>query len=227
MSQPPRGLTFPDPQEVFEANMTALDAERAAWADGIVAGTGIPPRMAEYTLASFPAKGLDYYSAVLRYVTDQTAAFPRLSGLIILGPAGTGKTGLATSAFRRLIEEFGRYYGTPSYERSGWWISQEDLLDCLRADSGALETDSLTRAQTTGLLYIDDLVSSRGITAWAFEQIFKVIDARYKACLPIIATANLSAFDDLDDIDRRLSGRLREICYIVEIPADGQDLRRR
>lgn len=69
------------------------------------------------------------------------------------------------------------------------------------------------------LLIIDDLGAERD-TEFTWENVMNVIDARYRAGLPLIITTNLEPkdFTDRGDIRRqRVFSRLKEMCVCLEV----------
>lgn len=77
------------------------------------------------------------------------------------------------------------------------------------------------------LLIIDDLGIERN-TEYALEQVYAVIDERYKAGLPVIITTNLT-MDELrrpaDVAHARIYSRVLEMCTPVQIT--GEDRRQK
>ena len=55
-------------------------------------------------------------------------------------------------------------------------------------------------------------------TDWAYEQVFKIIDRRYREMLPLVVTTNLAS----SALDARLLSRLQDRKYSVVIDIDGQ-----
>ena len=62
-------------------------------------------------------------------------------------------------------------------------------------------------------------------TEYAKEQVYAVIDERYKANLPLIITTNLTDFKTEDDVRRRrVYDRIFEVCTPIKM--DGESKRR-
>jgi DNA replication protein DnaC len=75
------------------------------------------------------------------------------------------------------------------------------------------------------LLILDDLGAERG-TEYALEQVFAVIDARYRSRKPLVVTTNLTldALKHPDDLAHaRIYDRILEIC--APILFGGENLR--
>ena len=69
------------------------------------------------------------------------------------------------------------------------------------------------------LLIIDDLGAERD-SAYATEQVFSVIDRRYKMMRPVIITTNLSYNEILNCTDcdrRRIYDRIMEMCHPIQV----------
>ena len=128
-------------------------------------------------------------------------------GLLLYGGVGTGKTYIACMIANALIDKgypvlvtnFARVLST----LQGTYDKQEYL-------------DSLNQFQ---LLIIDDLGIERD-TGYAKEQVFNIIDSRYRAGLPMIITTNLTMqklATESDLADKRVYDRILERCYPVEV----------
>ena len=77
------------------------------------------------------------------------------------------------------------------------------------------------------LLVIDDLGIERD-TAYAKEQVFNIIDSRYRSGLPMIITTNLTMekIKNPEDIEnRRIYDRILERCFPIEV--EGSSRRRK
>lgn len=144
--------------------------------------------------------------------------FPELKkqgkGLLLYGQCGTGKTYAACEVANALIDKgysvlvtnFARVLN----ELQATYVKQE-YIDSLNDNS---------------LLILDDLGIERD-TAYAREQVYNVIDARYRAGLPMIITTNLTMdkIKSTQDIDNmRIYDRILEKCFPILV--DGGNRRR-
>ena len=90
---------------------------------------------------------------------------------------------------------------------------------------GSERADFLASLNAYDLLILDDLGAERG-TEYALEQVFVVIDARYRSRKPLIVTTNLTldALKHPDDLPHaRIYDRILEIC--APILFSGENLR--
>lgn len=129
-------------------------------------------------------------------------------GLLLCGTVGTGKSFLAASIANALIDQ-----GTPCLMTNFSRIISR-ISEKFGGDQKYL--DNLNRFD---LLIIDDLGAERD-TEFTWEKVMDVIDARYRAGLPLIITTNLSMrqLSDQSDIRRqRVYSRLREMCVFLEV----------
>ena len=145
--------------------------------------------------------------------------FPELKkqgkGLLLYGQCGTGKTYAACEVANALIDK-GYSVLVTNFAR---------VLNELQATYQKQEyIDSLN---DNSLLILDDLGIERD-TPYAREQVYNVIDARYRAGLPMIITTNLTmdkikATQDIDNM--RIYDRILERCFPLEV--DGGNRRRK
>jgi DNA replication protein DnaC len=162
-----------------------------------------------------------------------------ISGLLLTGSVGTGKTHLAVGVLRHLVEEKGI---------DGRFVTVPDFLDRLRQsyDKGAGETTGQIFAPTfaAGLVVIDELGAARG-TDWVFETIELLIGGLYNRMTPVIVTTNFRNLDPGgsaaagnndyaraarpetlgDRIGARMFSRLQQMCTAVDMT--GPDYRTR
>ena len=173
---------------VDEATNTASDCrcragriarKRAASLEG-----RIPKR---YQGASFdrpPVLGMPevVISEVRGYVRNLSARLEEGRGMWLVGDVGTGKTTLAMIVSAAALNA-GHTVAIYSLPR---------LLNLIRDEIGSENSllDLLDRLSGVDLLHIDDL-GAQHTTPWRLEQIYSIVDARYQAGKPIIATTNL------------------------------------
>ena len=136
-------------------------------------------------------------------------------GLLLWGDVGTGKSFLAACIANALLEK-----GVP--------VLMTNFSKILN-QMGAMYSDEryhyIASFNRFSLLIIDDLGIERN-TEYALEQVYAVVDERYKAGLPLIITTNLtiSQLRNPEDVAHaRIYSRILEMCTPVHVP--GHDRR--
>lgn len=178
---------------------------------------GFPEKaMSNWTFANDDGSNPKMSNAMRKFV-DNFQTFQREGkGLLLFGTVGTGKTFLAACVANALIDmgipclvtNFARI----ANEVSGLYEGKQEYYD------------NLNRFP---LLVIDDLSAERK-TEYMQEIVFNVIDARYRANLPLIVTTNLTREELLHPSDltyQRIFSRLFEMCTPIEI--SGADRRQK
>lgn len=135
-------------------------------------------------------------------------------GLILFGDVGTGKTFASACIANALIDEGYHVYMT----------NFPNLISKIQRD--AFTTDYAKILSSYDLLIIDDLGVERS-SEYMQENVYNIIDARYRANKPIIVSTNLTA-DELrnpkDVMAARIYGRILEKCLPVRFT--GSDRRK-
>lgn len=177
--------------------------------------TGFPDaEMREWTFAKSDHTDQRNENIARKYVANFDAMRKQGTGLLLCGQVGTGKSFLAAAIANELINQ-----GTPCLMTNFSRIISR-VSEKFGGDQKYL--DDLNRFD---LLIIDDLGAERD-SDFTWEKVMNVIDARYRAGLPIIITTNLGPkdFADRGDIRRqRVFSRLKEMCVCLEIK--GEDRR--
>lgn len=177
--------------------------------------TGFPDaEMREWTFAKSDHTDQKNENIARRYVANFDAMRSQGTGLLLCGSVGTGKSFLAAAIANELINQ-----GTPCLMTNFSRIISR-VSEKFGGDQKYL--DDLNRFD---LLIIDDLGSERD-TEFTWEKVMNVVDARYRAGLPLIITTNLTLKDlaDPSDIRRqRIFSRLKEMCVFLEV--NGADRR--
>ena len=131
-------------------------------------------------------------------------------GLLLWGDVGPGKSFLAACIANALLEK-----GVP--------VLMTNFSKILN-QMGAMYSDERYRYIASfnrfSLLIIDDLGIERN-TEYALEQVYAVVDERYKAGLPLIITTNLtiSQLRNPEDVAHaRIYSRILEMCTPVHVP---------
>lgn len=171
--------------------------------------------MRDWTFANDDLTNEKITRAAQRYVDNFSELRKSGKGLLLYGNTGTGKTytaceianALVDKGYPVLVANFSRIINT----LQGTFDKQEYI-------------DGLNAFQ---LLVIDDLGIERD-TAFAREQVYNIIDSRYRSGLPMIITTNLSIekIKNPEDIEkRRIYDRILERCFPIEV--DGANRRRK
>ncbi len=213
----PLGLCDGSGFVVEEATNTAADcrcrASRIAHRRAASLEGRIPKR---YRGASFdrpPVLGMHepVVSSVRSYVRNLPARIDEGRGMWLVGDVGTGKTTLAMIVSGAALEAG---YSVAIY-------SLPRLLNLIRDEVGTENSllDLLDRLSAVDLLHIDDL-GAQHTTPWRLEQLYSIVDARYQAGRPIVATTNLLP----PDLAKQMG---RQIHTTVTDDGDGQTTERR
>lgn len=141
-----------------------------------------------------------------RYADGFDEMIEKNQGLLFYGDVGTGKTFSAACIANALL----------SRKIPVVMTSFVKLLE--NAQNFKEDEDKLIyRLNQAKLLIIDDLGAERS-TDFALEKVYKIVDSRYRARLPMILTTNL----ELSDMQRasdirysRIYDRIFEVCYPV------------
>ena len=156
-------------------------------------------------------------SAKLRAYAEQ---FPEMlksgAGLLLWGDVGTGKTFLAACVANALLDQ-----GVP--------VLMTGTAKLLNAVAGVWPSERnafLESMNAYALLILDDLGMERS-SEFSMEQMFSVVDGRYRTGKPLIVTTNLTLQELKNPPDlahRRIYDRLLEMCTPIRI--NGQSIRK-
>lgn len=136
-------------------------------------------------------------------------------GLLFMGGVGTGKTHLAISILRAVIEK--------GY--TGYYCNVADFLARLRdsygGDTSYDEMDMIDLVSRVDFLVLDDLGAEKP-TDWMRDRLYNIINRRYETNRPVLVTTNLIDIDELEEhVGKRIVSRLCEMCQICDhFPAD-------
>lgn len=151
------------------------------------------------------------------YVAHWSEMKAKSIGLLLWGDVGTGKSFFAGCIANALLEQ-----GIPVLMTNFSRILNS--LSGIYSDEKNQFIDSLNKYS---LLIIDDLGIERS-TEFALEQVFNVIDSRYRSKLPLIVTTNMT-LEELkhpQDLARsRIYDRVIERCVPLKI--NKQNIRQR
>ena len=182
----------------------------------IMRRTGLPDaEMRAWTFQNDDGGNEKIMDVMKRYVAN----FPRMlesgKGLMLCGSVGTGKSYAAACAANALIDA-----GTPCM-----MTNFSRMVNIINSSFEGRQKyiDSLNEFD---LLIIDDLAAERD-TEFMSEQVMNIIDARYRAGLPLIVTTNLTVQELSGTTDvrkQRVFSRLIEMC--VPVTVTGRDRRK-
>ena len=141
------------------------------------------------------------------YVSNWEEMKSNASGLLIWGDVGTGKSFFAGCIANALLEK-----GIPVL-----MTNFSRILNTLTGMHFEDRNQFINSLNRYSLLIIDDLGIERN-SDFALEQVFNVIDSRYRSGKPLIVTTNLS-LDELnnppDTAHKRIYDRVTEMCTPV------------
>ncbi len=200
---------------------SAVTARCGCFATGIrarrTAAAKIPLRHDHSTFASYKPRNESGRAA--RSACEKFAEFwPDREGLLIMGPAGVGKTHLGIATLREVVNS----------GASGLFCDWRLFLQDIKAsfeDPEMSESDLINPVIQVDLLVLDDLAAGR-MSEWAAEVLQVVIASRYNECATTIITTNYRE-DLVDRIGTRVRSRLAEMCQPVTIVGEDYRLKER
>lgn len=173
--------------------------------------TGITDR--RYTQMTFERSDVP-----LKFARNYVDNWPRMErenvGLMIIGDTGTGKTYAAACIANALLQKAVSVYMANI-------MSVCDRLTNLY-DEGRLSY--IASLQKYRLLVLDDFGAERG-SDFVQEQIYNVVETRYRSGRPLIITSNLT-LEQIRECDTlkyaRTYDRLKEMCHPVTMEGDSR-----
>lgn len=171
----------------------------------------LPQKHAAYTLESHPLQYNAQGQASYHDVVNWLEAWDWRRGMVLRGSFGVGKTGLIVGVMKALIERA----VTESWDMR--FITTLDLMlklqDGFKDNSYYSTVEEYSRVH---LLALDDLCAER-VTDWRQDQLLTILNARYNAQLPLLATTNCSDAQLRERLTERVYWRLRETCDFIAV----------
>jgi len=187
----------------------------------LIVAARIPRRYEKCSFANFISEPGTSQDEALLQAHKLAREYPAVDrGLIFMGPAGVGKTHLAVSIIRDLIQKgfAGLFYEFGSLLK--------EIQDSYNPISKSSELRVLAPVFQADVLVLDELGATVP-TDWVRDTMYQIINKRYNDNkLTIFTTNYLDKNKELEErINYRLRSRLFEMCTNVVI--DGEDYRRR
>ena len=157
----------------------------------------------------------DFLKMAKNYV-EHFRDFKKMSkGLLLYGTVGTGKSHMAACIANALIDQ-------------GYKVLMSNFATMVNILQSSFDgkQEYINSLNRYALLIIDDLGAERK-SDFMQEQVFNIIDARYRSGLPMIITTNLTAEEMKKPTEigqSRIYDRILERCHPVAV--QGQSIRR-
>ena len=182
----------------------------------------VPERYRDCSFRDFHHLNNPSLKNACRTAEEFADAYPYVeTGLLFLGPSGTGKTHLAIA----ILNEVTRSKGRP-----GLYADFSDLLmkiqSTFKSDATESKEDVLTPFAEVELLVLDELGATKP-SDFARDMLYALLNTRYNHKRITIATSNYmdelaaGAREKLEDrIGYTLRSRLHEMCQTIRIQSD-------
>ena len=188
-------------QEARRHHQAVADLKRRGFTD---------PAMRGWTFANDNGKCPQMKHAHF-YVENWTAMQEENIGYLLWGGVGTGKSYFAGCIANALMEQ------EVAVRMTNFALILNDLTASFEG-----RNEYIARLCRAPLLILDDFGMERG-TEYGLEQVYNVIDSRYRSRRPLIVTTNLSLQDlqhPQDTAHARIYDRLLEMCAPIRFSGD-------
>jgi DNA replication protein DnaC len=189
-----------------EAKIAEVEQLRQARIEEKLNRAGIPKRFRDRNFEAFVAATPDQHKAwntAYEFAKDFENHAKKGSTLVFAGNIGTGKGHLAVAIAQQVIEQ----------GRSAFFATAREIVLMLRArwddPKAPSELETLRMLTSVSLLVIDEIGVQFNTDAER-DQLFSVIDGRYRDLMPTILTTNLNTAKLKEAIGERSFSRLRE-----------------
>ncbi len=188
-------------QEARRYRQTVADLKRRGFTD---------PAMREWTFANDNDKCPQMKHARF-YVEHWDTMQEENIGYLLWGGVGTGKSYFAGCIANALMEQ------EVAVRMTNFALILNDLTASFEG-----RNEYISRLCRAPLLILDDFGMERG-TEYGLEQVYNVIDSRYRSRRPLIVTTNLSLQDlqhSQDTAHARIYDRLLEMCAPIRFSGE-------
>lgn len=219
--------------EPTEGMVTTWDTRRQAWRV-YKPGTkqrlmDLPERTEHLTLDDLPDT---VAGDQVRLWCERWAAYPetiavpdRVTGLLLTGPPGSGKTWMACIAANHVsnLGHTTKFISSPNL----YWarLHAQDLLRERDEDALAYEelVDGYSKWKAWRLLVLDDLGRERTTnTSYSQSLMEELLRSRYDDAAPTIVTTNLTVSEIWDRYGERTESLLHELFWVIDVSAADQ-----
>lgn len=155
-----------------------------------------------------------YINKAKKYCENWEEIYKNNNGLLLWGDVGTGKTFMAGCIANELIKN----------KVPVMMTSLVKIINNLQGFVIADKNEYLNSLNRFNLLILDDLGAERQ-SDFALEQVFNVIDSRYKSGKPVIITTNLSLQELKNPSDikyKRIYDRILEMCVPLQFKGESK-----
>ena len=169
--------------------------------------------MFTWTFTNDDGKNEKLSNAMKNYVKNFAEFKKDGKGLLLYGTVGTGKTYYSACIANALIEE-------------GYSVLMTNFARLTNSIQGTFDgkNEFIDSLQRYTLLIIDDLGAERK-SEFMQEQVFAIIDARYRSSLPMIITTNLTAEEIKNPQEvgyARIYDRILERCFPIAVMGESR-----
>lgn len=204
---------------------------------------GIPPRLIDASFTNYEPVCSEKERALSKSLAFSEKGLDIIhqgQGILLQGPVGTGKSHLVVSIIRALLENNIDHFGRPVSENhfiddpvfEGYYcsmISVVDLLNTLRESFAADQLKAtarqlLHRARCDAIIILDDIGAEKP-SEWVEEQLYALIDLRYRMQRSTFFTTNCTLKQLEGQIGSRSVSRIMDMCEGVRV--GGKDWRKR
>lgn len=202
----------------------------------------IPPRLAEASFDSFKPDCPEKEQALMKCRTFAENGMDNIfrgQGIFLQGPVGTGKSHLGVATLRFIMENNIDHFGRPTNEilmagepvYKGFYCSMHSVVDLLGMLRESFNVDQvkasarriLHRARSDAIVILDDIGAEKP-SEWVQEQLYALIDLRYRMQRSTFFTTNCTLKQLESQIGSRIVSRIFEMCDGVKV--SGTDWRK-